>query len=160
MKKILMAAVAFTAITATPALAQSSGTFTVSGSIAGQCGGLGAGLIQFNQIATAANGQVSDNRSLQSTAQNVFCNAGGSTISIIKNNMTNNTVVTDTTNFTNTISYDAAVTIGGTPYANNDAVNILSGNLVVTASNLSSGGKIPVSGAYSGTVVVTLTPGA
>lgn len=159
MKKILMAAVAFTAITATPALAQSSGTFTVSGSIAGQCGGLGAGLIQFNQIATAANGQVSDNRSLQSTAQNVFCNAGGSTISIEKNNMTNNTVVTDTTNFTNTISYDAAVTIGGTPYSNG-AVNILSGNLVVTASNLSSGGKIPVSGAYSGTVVVTLTPGA
>lgn len=157
MKKILMAAVAVAALGATPAYAAD---FTVSGSVALACGGLGNGTIAFGALTTDANtGVLADSRSLASTGQSVYCNGANSTIAISKTDMTNGLAPSDTS-FTNTVTYTAGVTIGGTTYAPGATIGLKAGSLVVTASGLSSNAKIPVAGSYSGMVTVTLTPAA
>lgn len=157
MKKTLMAAVALTAFGATPAMA--SDTFTVSGSVAPTCSAVADKSLAFNGLSVdSATGILNDTRSVSSEAQYVFCNGSNAKIAIAKTNLSNATAA-PSASFTNVISYDAEVKIADTVLGDTDSA-FIAGNLVVKASNLSSAGKIPVAGAYSGTVTVTLTPGA
>ena len=158
MKKTLMAAVALTAFGATPAMA--SDTFTVSGSVAPTCSAVADKSLAFNGLSVdSATGILNDTRSVSSEAQYVFCNGSNAKIAIAKTNLSNATAA-PSASFTNVISYDAEVKIADTVLGDDNDSAFIAGNLVVKASNLSSAGKIPVAGAYSGTVTVTLTPGA
>src|SRR5205823_8878818 len=80
MKTILMAAVALTAMTATPAFASDTSNYTVQGTVAAQCGGLSAsgGTIEFGtSITPAADGTVLvANPTSAPAAVTIYCNSG------------------------------------------------------------------------------------
>ena len=162
MKKILMAAVALTAmaaIPATPAAAQA--VFNVSGSVNAVCSYSG-GTIAFGTIGTNADGTIATGQSASSTAQTGFyCNGAGTTLSLAHTALTNS--VTPATGFTSTITYTPAVKVGGVDQQVGDGSGVAfgaqAGSLVVDARSLTASGKL-MAGSYAGTITLTLTPAA
>ena len=161
MKKILMAAVAITAISATPAMAANvTQAFQVTGIVSGSCNTMTGGTAAFGTITPdAATGFVTSGTA-STVTQNVFCNAAGSTISYASTGTLTNLASAPNASFTNTLSYAPAVTLDGTAVPAGGSLPVSSGSLVVGAGSLSSSSKIAVSGSYAGSITVTLTPGA
>lgn len=161
MKKLLMAAVALTALATVPAApAAAQAVFTVSGSVTPTCNYTG-GTINFNTIAIdPSTGLLVANQSASSTAQTgFFCNGAGTTLAISHAALTNSTPAA--TGFTSTISFTPAVQIGnGTPYSGDQtatAFGAQAGNLVVSANSLTATAK-PMAGTFGGSITLTLTP--
>jgi hypothetical protein len=93
----------------------------------------------------------------------VTCNTAGSQILVEKTALTNSAYTADANGYTKTINFSAKATIGANEYLEgaDRALGVVNGNLTVTASNLATaGGAKPFAGSYSGTIKVTLKPGA
>lgn len=157
MKKILMAAVALTAMTATPTYAQA--VFNVSGTVNATCSYSG-GTIAFGTIATNADGTITTGQSQSSAAQTGFyCNGAGTTLDLAHTTLSNATPAAS--GFTNTIDYTPAVKVGGVDQQVGNGTGVAfgaqAGSLVVDARNLTATGKL-MAGSYAGTITLTLTP--
>jgi hypothetical protein len=169
MKKLMMAAVALTAmatVPATPAAATSTGQdFTVSGTVNATCNYSG-GTIAFGTITTNADGTLPGTQDASSTAQaGFYCNGAGTKLTLSHSAMT--TTATAATGFTSTINFTPAVIIGGVDSRVGDTTTDLSlgaiaGSLVVAARDLSTASATDkvMAGDYSGTITLTLTPAA
>ena len=166
MKKILMAAVALTAMASTPALATAdpSATFTVNGSVANTCN-IGAGSpfnINSGTISTDVNGNLSGTNTGTSSSVSVVCNDAGAQINIAHAALVNSSAPADGNGFTKTIDFvptgtltNNSVTSGLVEGDNNTGV--VNGTLTVTAASLSTASSAkPYAGSYSGTITVTV----
>jgi hypothetical protein len=159
MKKILMAAVALTAMATVPATPAAAADFTVTGSVAAACNYTG-GTIAFGAIGTNADGTIAASQSTSSSAQTgFFCNGAGTTLALSHTAMAN--AATPASGFTSTIDYTPAVSVGGVDQqlgdGNNNTFGAQAGDLVVDARTLTATGKL-MAGNYSGTITLTLTP--
>jgi hypothetical protein len=160
MKKILMAAVAFAAISATPAMAA---TFTVGGTVAATCGALSNGSITFTGgiLTSATTGALTPSQSASSSSQAAFCNGVNSTMAISGATMTTAAAAADANGFTRTLGFTPEVSFDGTVFSGVNASHALgarSGAMIVSAKDLTAA-ALPYAGDYTGTITVTLTPG-
>lgn len=159
MKKILMAAVALTAVTATPAFAADTvATYSVSGSVDALCAASATGSISLGSLIDA-NGALS-NSGGSATDSGAYCNGAGTTIQVAHTNLS--TAGTAATGFTNTIAFTPKVTAGASVFTGDQASGTALGSfsgLTVEARSLTTGTDKPVAGSYSGSITVTLTPG-
>jgi hypothetical protein len=163
MKKIVMTAVAITAISATSAMAADPSTsFGVSGSVNSACTiATGAPFtINTGTINTDADGALSGVNTGTSAAVAITCNSAIAKINVSHTELVNGTAPADAGGFTKTITYVAKATIGLKDYAegSDQPLGIVSDNLTVTASSLSAGANKPYAGTYNGAITVTLKP--
>jgi hypothetical protein len=159
MRKIVIAAVTFTAIAVLPAAPAAAADFTVTGSVTATCNYSG-GTIPFGTIGVNSDGTIASGQSASSTAQTGFyCNGAGTTLDLAHTAMTDG--VTAPSGFTSTIDFTPAVKVGGTDKKVGDgtgtALGAIAGSLVVDARTLTATGKL-TAGTYSGSVTLTLTP--
>jgi hypothetical protein len=159
MKKVLIAAVMATAITAGAAAPADAADFTVSGSVTPTCNYTG-GTIPFGTIGVNSDGTIASGQSASSTAQTgFFCNGAGTTLGLSHAAMTDG--VTAPSGFTSTIDFTPAVKVGGTDKQVGDGTGTsfgaIAGSLVVDARTLTATGKL-TAGTYNGSVTLTLTP--
>lgn len=174
MRILTIAAVATLALAASPAFAQatSTGTVDVSGSVAGRClftlpteaialGELSLGGTDGN--AGRLDTTKVDTRNATLTG---WCNASAATIKVEAQPLLNTALATDAA-FTNRVDFTATAAANGVPATDTSSnpavgaeqnVGLFSGNVVVTLSQASAGGKLLVAGAYDGKVLVTLAP--
>lgn len=163
MKRLLLAAVAVTAMSTAPAHAQQA-TFNVTASVTATCSFTG-GTIPFGTLNTNSDGTLTTGQSHSSPDQTGFyCNGAHTTLDLAHTAMTNNDVATATSPFTRTIDFTPAVKVGGSDVqVGNGTGTVLgatAGTLVVDARNLStaSASDKVLAGSYSGTITLTLHP--
>lgn len=159
MKKIFMAAVAFTALAVLPAVPTAAASFTVTGLVNSTCNYTG-GTIAFGTIAVNSDGTIASNQTASSSAQAAFyCNGAGTTLDLAHTAMTDG--VTAPSGFTSSIDFTPAVKVGGVDKKVGDgtgtALGAIAGSLVVDARTLSATGKL-TAGSYSGSITLTLNP--
>jgi hypothetical protein len=169
MKKLLMAAVAVSALVATPAMAATEQTYTFDGTVAAICTINGASLVNFGAL-TDLNGAYTGNSTSQTaTDTNAYCNQAATTASIKHTNLV--TTNTATAGFTNVIPMSASLTTAqsvtladatnasgtGTSAGSSGTLGGFTG-LSVTATLGSIGSDKLVAGTYNGSITVTLTP--
>lgn len=168
MKKLLIAAAAFTAMTATSATAGTSYSF--DGSVAALCSISGhAGSVSFGAL-TDGNGAYTASGSAEDAADdNAYCNQANTEASITHTNLF--TTNGASSGFTNVIPMSAALSTTnggslsdstsasgtGTSAGSSGTIGAFTG-LKVTATLGSIGSDKLVAGTYNGTITVTLTP--
>lgn len=170
MRKLLALAALPAILAASPALAQSgaTGTVTIDGSVAGRCMfTLPNATISLGELSLSSNGRLDVSKvNGRSATLNGWCNGTASTMSVTTTQLTN--TVTATTGFDNRVDYtgtavanaasasDSSLTAGaGTAVT----VGQFTGDVVVTLSAASSPTNgLMVAGTYTGNVQVTLTP--
>lgn len=171
MKKVLLAAVAFTALSASPALATVPGaSYTFSGSVSALCSIAGhSGAVDFGALTDGSGGYTGNGSSEDATDDNAYCNQANTSASITHTNLfTSNDAGTG---FTNVIPMSASLstteggslddstnaTGTGTSTGSSGTIGAFTG-LKVTATLGSIGTDKLVAGSYGGTITVTLTP--
>lgn len=170
MKRILMAAVALTATTATPAIAApgTSQTYTFGGTVASICTISGASLVSFGALTDASGNYTGNGTAKDATDSGAYCNQAATTAQITHTNLVNTN--TATSGFTNIIPMSAALSTTeggsladstaasgtGTSTGSSGTIGAFTG-LKVTATLGSVSSKL-VSGTYNGSITVTLTP--
>ncbi|MFM5923802.1 MAG: hypothetical protein ACKOPG_06420 [Novosphingobium sp.] len=170
MRKLMILAVP-ALLAASPALAQSgavTGTVDITGSVAGRCMfTLPNKTISLGEISLASNGKLDASKvNNRSETLNGWCNNTAASMTVTSTQLTNTT--TAPTGFDNRVDYTATA-VTGSVSANDtslvagagtaSSVGLFSGDIVVTLSGASSPTNgLMVAGAYTGNVVVTLTP--
>lgn len=159
MKRLMIGAVALTALAATPALATAPSTeFQVQGSVSAACFATG-GTIDFGSMSiNGSTGRLAPGQNASSTGSDAWCNGVNSTLSFTSTGKLTNLKTTDDTAFTSELSFTPSVTLGGNDVASGTKIGAAYGSLVVKADGLSDGGKLPVAGDYTGLISVTLSP--
>jgi spore coat protein U-like protein len=155
---MMMAALAVSSLSATPALAQSA-SYTVSATVAASCGALTNGTIPFGTLGIGTDGTLTSGQSFSSGSQNVYCNGVNSTITVGHTAMTTSAAATDAGGFTRTIDFTTSVNFAGSTFGDGttQALGAKTGTLVASANSLTATAK-PYAGSYSGTISVTLSP--
>lgn len=157
MKKLLLAAVAVSAIAATPAMAAGTATdYEFKGSVTEVCSTTTATKSGFT---IALDGTFAKQTLSDSTA---YCNGATTTASYVVTHLTNDdTGISAPSGFTTTVPITAEVKAGtATVVAGGSTVGAFNGLTVsATGDGVASGTKV-MAGAYSGKITVTLTPGA
>ena len=160
MKKILMAAVALTAVTATPAFAADTvATYSVSGNVDAICSANATGTIALGNLVDA-NGTLNVSTGSASDT-GAYCNGAGTTIQVAHASLTTGGAAA--AGFTNTLTFTPKVTAGATVFTGDQGAATPLGSfsgLTVEVTGLSAGSNKPVAGNYSGSITVTLSPGA
>lgn len=169
MKKLLMAAVAVSALAAMPALAQTSQDYTFSGNVATSCYISGATTVDFGTLQSAsgvygpANGAT-----VSATDTSAFCNQAQTTALVTHTNLKTTSPVSS--GFTNLVVMSAKASTPqnatgvsdstpagtGTSAGNSGTLGAFTG-LTVAATLTAPTDKL-VAGTYSGTITVALTP--
>ena len=184
MKKIAFLAAAACAALATPAMAQNvTGTITLNGNVAAKCsvtpgsGATFAETVNFLELAQA-NGTLRTGLSTDfgTRSATIVCNTGTPKIAVDANPLA--TGGTAPTGYSNTINYTASVAVNTTaanagPFTNATtatpltATTIGGGSLANAASNINitttgytttNASDILVAGAYTGNIVVVISP--
>ena len=160
MKKILIAAMALSALASTPAFAANTvAAYAVTGSVTAICSAAASGSITLGSL-TDASGNLNVTGGTASDT-GAYCNGAGTTVQVAHAALT--TAGAAATGFTNTLSFTPVVVAGATTLTGDKASGTSLGafsGLSVSVSSLSAGGNKPVAGSYSGSITVTLTPGA
>lgn len=167
MKKLLMAAVAASALAATPALADTVSTYAVTGSVGEVCSANTSGTIAFGAL-TDGNGALTATSQSANADTGAYCNGAATTVEVTHSDLKNTTVAaglvtSPPSGFTGTVSFVPEVVAGATTITGDKASGTSLGafsGLTVSATSLSAGGSKPLAGSYSGSIVITLTPGA
>ena len=186
-EKIALLAAAACAALATPAMAQNvTGTITLNGTVASKCsvtsapaGSTFTQTVSFGELAQS-NGTLKSGLDTAFTAAavqaTVVCNTGTPKVSVNADPMVN--TVTAPTGYANTINYTASVAVNTTaanagPFTNATtatpltATTIGGGSLANAASNINitttgygttNASDILVAGAYTGNIVVVISP--
>ena len=115
MKRLMIGAVALTALAATPALATDpSADFQVSGSVSAVCSATG-GTVDFgNMSISSSTGRLSGATSVSSTGSDAWCNGVNSTVSFTSTGKLTGSNSTTDTAFTNELSFTPSVKLGNT----------------------------------------------
>lgn len=163
MKKLLIAAAALSAAVSSPAFAQQA-SYTVNASVPQSCNAGSNGTIDFSQLNLTTDGFVASGQNASSAGSNVYCNGAAATLTLSTGNTITNTAYSaDTSAFTKTLTFVTTAKIGTGPTLPEGTTTIgaVAGSLVVTASSISGFNNLrPYAGNYSGSLTVTLTPGA
>jgi hypothetical protein len=185
MKKIIFAALAAaSALTATPAFAQASGTVEVSGTVAAKCSAVTpiSGTISLGELARA-NGTVDSSFSGQTggltRSFTVRCTGANPGISVNARSLVNSAVATPASGYTNTVNYtatltaataggqsasaaDASATAGATTAALSGRLAAANNNVTLAISNgtTTDAAAVLEAGTYSGSVDVVISPAA
>ncbi|WP_375196707.1 hypothetical protein [Sphingobium sp.] len=165
MKKLLMGAVALATMQAAPVLAQTgqaqSVTIDVTGTVGSKCSTFSLNPISFSTISTSnSTGFATGGDSAATATASVWCNKAGAKVSFEHVAMKANNVTPPNASFTDTVDFTPAVKLGATDIAAaGTTVGIVADTLSVTASTNATT-AIPVADSYTGTIKVTLTPGA
>lgn len=159
MKKMMMAMLAASAAFATPAMAATSATYSVTGNVNAICS-ISAGVtLDFGNL-TDASGAFSNSASPEATDANAYCNQAATTIQIAHSDMT--TAGAASSGFTNVVGFTPVVTASSATFTGDKAAGTLIGafsSLKVKAQSAApSGGLKLVAGSYSGSITLTLTP--
>jgi hypothetical protein len=162
MKKLLMGAVALAAMSTTPAFAvDPSANYQVQGTVDAACYANTGGTIDFGTMSIdSTTGRLNGLTSASSAGSNIWCNGINSTLSFTSTGLLTGSNSSGDTAFTNVLTFTPSVTLGGNAVTSGATIGAKYGSLVVTAGNLSDGGKLPVAGNYTGLITVTLTPAA
>ncbi|MDF8335051.1 hypothetical protein [Novosphingobium cyanobacteriorum] len=165
MKKLLLAAASLGAVISTPALAAApSATYDVTASVPQSCNAGSNGTISFSTLTLNSDGTVASGQSASSTGTAVYCNGAAATLTLSTGNtITNSAYTADAGGFTKTLTFTTTAKIGSGATLNEGTTTIgaVAGNLVVTASSINGlSGARPYAGDYTGSLTVTLTPGA
>ena len=158
MKKLMMAALTVSTVAATPALAGTTASYTVNGSVDAVCSISASGTLDFGKL-TDATGAFNNTAAPSSADGSASCNQAATTVTVTHTDLT--TSGTPTTGFTNDVTYTPVlITQDRTLTGNqNNAVIGAFSSLTVKAQNAaSSGGLKLVAGSYSGAISITLTP--
>jgi hypothetical protein len=174
MRKLLMAAVALTAVTATPALASTSQTYNFTGSVAAICTIAGAAsTVDFGALTDGSGAYTQNGVAKDATDTDAYCNQAQTTASIKHTDLF--TTNSASTGFTNVVPMSASLTtfVGASPAVvladstpasgstessgSSGTVGAFTG-LKVTATLGSIGSDKLVAGTYNGTITVDLTP--
>lgn len=176
MKKILIVALAASASAfATPALAQSTGTVTVDGSVADRCLFTGdTATILLGELAASGSGATAgklDTAKLDSSPDATltgWCNGIAATIKVEAQPLMNTDFTgTAPDGFTRRVDYSATATANGaTPNDTSlvsgagtaESIGMFTGSVVVSLASVGAGTDLLVAGDYQGQVIVTLTP--
>lgn len=184
MKKIALAAAAISALVATPAFAQASGTVDVTGTVVAKCTAITpiTGSITLGELANA-NGTVntafSANTGGLSRQFTIRCNGANPQLSVNAKPLVNAAAAGSPAGYTNTVHYTATLTANaasGTPTSVDDlsstagATTALIGNRIAASGNnvtlaISNGvttdaAAILDAGSYAGSVDIIISPGA
>ena len=158
MKKLLMAAVAASAIAATPAMAATSATYSVSGSVAGACSISATGSVDFGPLTDGAGAYNNSGTSSEDTDDSAYCNQAATTVTITHTNLAN--TASAPTGFTNTVTFDPVVSTQSVTLTGDKAGGTLIGAFdvfKVKATATAPSAKL-VAGSYSGSITITLAP--
>jgi hypothetical protein len=161
MKKLLLAAVAASALSASPALAADA-TYTVTGTVTAVCSVTTGTTLAFGSDINSGGLNLTATTTNEVDDTAAYCNGSGTTLTVSKVDMTNQTVAgAAPSGFTKTISFTPVVTIGGTGHGvvTGQSVGAFQG-LKVKATNPSTGSDKALAGSYSGSITVTLAPAA
>jgi hypothetical protein len=169
MKKLMLAAAAITAVTATPALAApgTSQTYNFTGSVAALCSISGAAATVNFGALTDANGAYANPGAKDATDTGAYCNQANTQATISHTDLVN--AVAPASGFTNIVPMSASLTTDQTSLADSTAA---SGTTASTGTTATIGGfsslKVTAtlgtpstkleSGAYNGSITVVLTP--
>ena len=156
MKKLLMAAVAASALAATPALAATDATYDVTGSVNSACGIAASGTVAFSALANA-DGTYASPTATAANDTTAYCNQAGTTVDISHTAMT--TSGATPTGFTNTLDFTPVVSFNGATGLNDGAAQLVGafGSLSVSATATTPAAKL-IAGSYSGQISITLHP--
>lgn len=156
MKRLMMGAVALAALTTTPAMAAD---YQVQGTVNAACYANTGGTIDFGTMTIdSTSGRLNGPTSASSAGSTIWCNGINSTLSFTSTGVFTGSNTSSDTAFTNLLTFNPSVTLGGSAVTSGATIGAKSGSLVVTAGNLSDGGKLPVAGSYTGLITVTLSP--
>lgn len=160
MKKLMIAAVAVSALAATPAFAADTvAIYGVTGSVTAICSAAASGTIALGNLTDASgNLNVSGGTATDTGA---YCNGAGTTVQVAHTAFSTGGAAA--AGFTNSLSFTPVVVAGATTLTGDKAAGTSLGafsGLSVSVSALSAGGSKPVAGSYAGSITVTLTPGA
>ncbi len=165
MKKILAIAAAMVPLLAAPpALAATTATYGVTGSVSPICSAASTGTLDFGVggLANATTGVLttSTQSSVDATA---LCNGVNTTLTIAHVAM-QTAGTTTASGFVNTIDFTPRVTLNGTNYASNQTgtvVGAFSGMTVAAIALTTAGSARPIAGSYNvantGSITLTLT---
>ena len=159
MKKILMAALTASALSATPAMAQTVQTYAVTGTVNALCSISGATTaINFGTLTNTTGGFALQNASPSVTDSGAYCNQASTTVSIAHTNLT---TTATSAGFTNTVVITPAISTPQHPTqivgdVGPVALGAFTG-LTVYATAANPGVPL-VAGVYNGTITVTLAP--
>ena len=169
MKKLLITAVAFTAVTSAPALADPA-SYSFDGSVAALCSIAGhAESVSFGPLTDLNGAYTANGTSADATDDNAYCNQANTEATIAHTNLyTTNDAGTGFTNIvpmsaslstTNGGSLSDSTTASGTGTSTGSSgtIGAFTG-LKVTATLGTIGSDKLVAGTYNGTITVTLTP--
>ena len=184
MKKIAFAAAAISAVVATPAFAQASGTVEVSGTVAAKCSAVTpiGGSITLGELAKA-NGTVdtafAGNTGGLTRQFTVRCNGANPQLSVNAKALVNAAAVNSPNGYTNTVNYTATLTAaaakgtstsvadlsssqGATTGLIGDRLSAQANNVSLAISNgiTSDSTAILEAGSYSGSVDIIISPAA
>ncbi|WP_374613045.1 hypothetical protein [Sphingorhabdus sp.] len=153
MKKSTLISLIGVSMIATPAFAADpSATYTVNGNVAAVC-------------SITASSSPTDFGSLQNSQEKVIndtaatCNSAGATISVSRTNLVNSIPAAD--GFTNVVTVNTKVE-AGTATVTNNGTDVATGafkGLKITATTVAPSTTL-MAGDYTGTITVTLNPGA
>jgi hypothetical protein len=175
MKKHVLIIGALLAVSASPALSQSTsiavGTVDVKGTVGSRCQVVAPATKEINVGEMTGNSGILDPTTINGRTEtlSVWCNQASASMEVEALPLLN--VAAVATGFTNRVDYTATATIGGTtgPTANDTSstsavgaptpVGLSSGTInVVLSQAASNGGPLLIAGAYTGRVLVTLRP--
>jgi len=156
MRKWMMAALAASTVAATPALAGTTATYTVNGSVDAACSISASGTLDFGKL-TDATGAFSNTAAPSSADGNAYCNQAATTVTVAHTDLT--TSGTPTTGFTNDVTYTPVLITSDRTLTGNQTNATIGAfsSLTVKAQNAAASAKL-VAGSYSGTISITLTP--
>lgn len=158
MKKILMAAVAASAIASSPAMAAVASTYDVTGSVAGVCSISATGSIDFGALTDGTGAYSNTGTSTEATDSTAYCNQAATTVTITHTNLS--TAASAPTNFTNTVAFTPVVTTQQVTLTGDKPAGTLIGAFdvfKVKATATTPSLKL-VAGNYSGSITITLAP--
>lgn len=159
MKKILMAAVAVSGLTATPAMAAGA-NYAVTGTVTAVCSVTTSGTLTFGTDVNSSGLNVTATATNEADDSTAYCNGYATKLTVAKVAMTNTSVTgTAPSGFTKTIDFTPVVTIRGSEH--NVTTDTLVGafqGLKVKATNPTTGADKALAGNYSGSITVTLAP--
>jgi hypothetical protein len=176
MKKFLIAVAMVSAVSASPVLAATTATYTMSGSVTAICTVSASGTLSFGTL-TDANGATSVQTANPSSADaTAFCNQANTTVNLKRTNLASSAAASS--GFTNTllitsvkvvspqnatgITDSTALAGTGTSAGTSGTLGAFTAMTVSAVAGGAVGGNSLVAGsgatAYSGTVTIVLTP--
>jgi len=157
MKKLLMAAVAVSALATTPAMAATTANYDVTGTVAAACSITGSGTLAFGALATGATNAAASTQT--STDSAAYCNQAATTVTVTKSDLTTSPGAAVPTGFTNTVVFTPKIETQDKTLNDVQSAGTLIGafNLFKVSATTTAPTANLVAGDYTGSITITLS---